>query len=637
MRLPVCLALVVCVSMVGWAQTPAPGPIQGRSGIRPPAATAAAQTRLAVRRVVLYKNGVGFFEHVGRVTGDQDVTVTFTSAQLDDALKSLTALDLGRGRVAGITYNSTAPLPQRLAGLPFTLGDKADLMEFFRSVRGARLEVRQAGAVVRGRLASAEPVAPAYGSAVETTTMLTLVGDHGEVRAIRLDRRASVRLVDDEVSSGVTRYLSLVAEDLRRDERRVTVAARGVGSRESYVSYVAEVPVWKSTYRLLMPTEGRPAPLLQGWAVVDNTVGEDWRDVEMALVAGAPQSFVQRLSQPRYLPRAEVPVSLEANLTPMLHDAGVTGQFGTIRGVARDNHGTVLPGVNVTLELAGTAQFRAVTNSAGEFTMSARPGAYTLVFELAGFGSARRAVSVQAGQVAESNAALEVGQLTESITVTGAAPELDTGSTAFVVAAPDSRTVEEQMALELPQATGQPVGELFEYRISGPVTVRKNESALVPILRSEIAADRVSVWNDGLGTSRPLRAVWLTNTTGLTLDGGTMSNRGRRRVRRRGNHGGARARRPAPGLVRPRSQHGGSGDFRRRPAHFDRAGLGRRTHRRAARNLRTPYLHDAQRRPRRANRRDRASDPARLVTRRRFGARRVVPNRPPVPVGGGGG
>ncbi len=79
------------------------------------------------------------------------------------------------------------------------------------------------------------------------------------------------------------------------------------------------------------------------------------------------------------------------------------------------------------------------------------------------------------------------------------------------------------MALELPQATGQPVGELFEYRISGPVTVRKNESALVPILRSEITADRVSLWNDGLGTLRPLRAVWLTNTTGLTLDGGTVS------------------------------------------------------------------------------------------------------------------
>jgi hypothetical protein len=47
--------------------------------------------QLPVRRVVLYKNGVGFFEHDGRITGDQAITIDFTSSQLDDALQSLTA------------------------------------------------------------------------------------------------------------------------------------------------------------------------------------------------------------------------------------------------------------------------------------------------------------------------------------------------------------------------------------------------------------------------------------------------------------------------------------------------------------------------------------------------------------------
>ncbi len=44
---------------------------------------------LPVRRVVLYKNGVGYFEHLGRVRGNQTVHVDFTSAQLNDVLKSL--------------------------------------------------------------------------------------------------------------------------------------------------------------------------------------------------------------------------------------------------------------------------------------------------------------------------------------------------------------------------------------------------------------------------------------------------------------------------------------------------------------------------------------------------------------------
>jgi hypothetical protein len=63
---------------------------------------------------------------------------------------------------------------------------------------------------------------------------------------------------------------------------------------------------------------------------------------------------------------------------------------------------------------------------------------------------------------------------------------------------------------------------MFEYHLANPVTIRRNESALVPILQTDIHAERVTLWNPGLGT-RPLRAVWLTNSSGLTLDAGTVS------------------------------------------------------------------------------------------------------------------
>ena len=86
------------------------------------------------------------------------------------------------------------------------------------------------------------------------------------------------------------------------------------------MSYVSEVPVWKSTYRLVIPSSGDRAPFLQGWAIVDNTLGEDWTDVELALVAGAPQSFVQQVSQPLYTRRPVVPLPRTALLTPQTHD-----------------------------------------------------------------------------------------------------------------------------------------------------------------------------------------------------------------------------------------------------------------------------------------------------------------------------
>src|SRR6202795_4775286 len=113
--------------------------------------------KLPVRRVVLYKNGVGYFEHLGRVRGSQDVHIDFTSAQLNDVLKSLTVLDLAGGRITGVDYNSEAPLARRLATLRLALGEKPTQAEFLGALRGARLEVRSgASPAVTGKLLSIE-------------------------------------------------------------------------------------------------------------------------------------------------------------------------------------------------------------------------------------------------------------------------------------------------------------------------------------------------------------------------------------------------------------------------------------------------------------------------------------------------
>ena len=68
---------------------------------------------MPVKRVVLYKNGVGYFEHQGTVEGKQDVSVSFTSGQLNDVLKSLTVLDLNGGKISGIGYDAAQATDRR--------------------------------------------------------------------------------------------------------------------------------------------------------------------------------------------------------------------------------------------------------------------------------------------------------------------------------------------------------------------------------------------------------------------------------------------------------------------------------------------------------------------------------------------
>ena len=63
--------------------------------------------------------------------------------------------------------------------------------------------------------------------------------------------------------------------------------------------------------------------------------------------------------------------------------------------------------------------------------------------------------------------------------------------------------------------------DFFEYALAQPVTIHKNESAMVPILQQELPATHVTLWSDSDTT--PLRAIWLENKSSLTLDSGSFS------------------------------------------------------------------------------------------------------------------
>jgi hypothetical protein len=139
-RLFVCALLIAALAAAPRAQQPV--------------TTEPAQ--LPVKRVVLYKSGVGYFEHQGSVTGSVDVSIQFTSNQLNDVLNSLTALDLDNGRISSIGYNSVAPLEQRLAALRVPLGTRPDLIQFYNALRGARVEIRSGATTTTGRLLGIE-------------------------------------------------------------------------------------------------------------------------------------------------------------------------------------------------------------------------------------------------------------------------------------------------------------------------------------------------------------------------------------------------------------------------------------------------------------------------------------------------
>jgi hypothetical protein len=218
----------------------------------------------------------------------------------------------------------------------------------------------------------------------------------------------------------------------------------------------------------VIPNEGKP--LLQGWAIVDNTVGEDWKNVELSLVAGAPQSFVQELSQPYYTRRPVVAMPQNAMITPQTHEA--------------------------TMEEA--KQTPAPPPAASSSPINGR--------------NYDELTQVQNGQ-------MRVG-ITGGI-VSGSGGGVGGGNYKAWAGHTDASVLAQSLEASTTTARTRDLGDLFEYKLQDRVTIRKNQSALVPILQARIDAEKVSVWNPS--ESAVLRALWVDNTSALTLDGGSFN------------------------------------------------------------------------------------------------------------------
>ncbi|MBV8206357.1 MAG: DUF4139 domain-containing protein [Acidobacteria bacterium] len=448
------IAAVLVLSVMAGAQAGAP---------------ANDDVRLPIRKVVLYKNGVGYFEHQGAVRGTRDITIDFTTAQLNDVLKSLTVLDLGHGHVSGISYNSTAPLEQRLRALRLPIGQQPSREGFLNAIRGARVEVKSGAAAVSGRLLGVESrERKLKDDETGNVTIVSVITDEGEMRSFELGPATSLHLLDRSLRDDVSRYLELLGTSRKDDERQMTIAAAGTGERQLLVSYISEVPVWKSTYRLVLPERAGEKTLLQGWAVVDNTIGEDWENVQLSLVAGAPQSFVQQISQPYYTRRPAVPLPSSAMLEPQTHEATMT---------------------NIDEKLLPA------DSAAPPPTVPAAGALQTMNADVTTFAT------VQPGVARSPGAAKYYKWQERTNDMDGTLKKFEDSFRA--------------------SAAAQDVGDLFEYKLTAPITIRKNQSALVPILQSSIDAEPVTLWNSGAGHA--LRAVWITNSSGLTLDSGSFN------------------------------------------------------------------------------------------------------------------
>lgn len=419
----------------------------------------AAEAPLPVRKVVLYKHGMGYIERQGKVSGDATVTFSFRADQMKDLLTSFYAVDLGGGTITSVRYDTAEPLARRLQEILIKVPESAALSQFLPQLKGARISAKVSGEEFAGRVLGLEPFTEsADGRVVRQSHRLVILTDAGAVRSADLANIGELAILDEGLRADVVRLLDLALEGRRADAKRLAVSASGAGERELRVGYLVEMPVWKCSYRLILDPADKDKALLQGWAQAENTSGEDWESVAVSFVAGNPLSFSMDMYTPLYVPRPQVPV-------PGLQNLAV-------------NWGAA-PAPEAAAEPQAFRQ-RAERATEGKMARSMAPA------PAAGFAAQRM-------DMAAVEAEADDAQLASLIETSGGAA-----------------------------AQGAKVGELFSYEPRDPVSIPRGQAALVPIVSKRITGRRVLVYQASF-SPRPVNAWVLANDTDLTFEAGAVT------------------------------------------------------------------------------------------------------------------
>lgn len=398
---------------------------------------------LPINKVVLYKHGVGYFERRGDVDGEATIRLQFKSGEMNDVLKSLTVLDLSGGIISSISYESTKPVERQLEDIAIRLTDKSALTGLLSQVKGARISLKIGSEEITGTITGIEEIKKSRDDTTITTYMLTILEKGQTLKSFDVLEVKSITFLDENIQNDLKHLLEVLITAKKKDSKNLTIYAKGEGRRILLATYVVETPVWKASYRTIL---GDDKPVIQGWALVDNTQDEDWNNVNLTLVAGLPISFIHDLYSPRYKKRPVVEVKEEEAYAPPVLEESV---------------GASMPMEMMDMECEAPPPMAAPKRS------MSRDAAFGGAAVMGRQEARRKSVQVQ------------------------------------------TRTVE--------------VGDLFQYEISNPVTVKRNQSALVPILQTEYEAKRVAVYNREVRDKNPMSALFVKNDTGLTLEGGPMT------------------------------------------------------------------------------------------------------------------
>ncbi|MBM4377468.1 MAG: DUF4139 domain-containing protein [Deltaproteobacteria bacterium] len=475
----------------------------------PRAAFPTTSSGLSLDRVVLYRNGIGYFERRGKLDGNV-LGIKVRKDQINDMLKSLTIVERTTGRALSVSM-PLDPQSWATAALSTLQPGSGSLAGVLDSLRGVNVRLATTQGEVVGRVVMVEesneepdpgverPGAHHPPAPLGRDHKITLIQDQ-VLKIVRLSKVRNVTLEDGDLAMQLHRRLDATAGEGMFQQVEVSIRlTEDVSSHDLVVSYVVEAPMWKPSYRVVLPEKGKGEALLQAWAVVDNVSGEDWNGVSMSLTAGEPLAFRYDLHTPRRVEREDVSGRVHSRRASVAMGESSFDAAPEAPPPAPPPPGAAPPMAASAYDDGGVYDQRAESMASGAPAMRSRPRSKPMAKKAGrGFGAG------------------ETERLAEAEGASGAAP------------APEpSFTFENLRQSTAARTKAASASGLTRFELSNRVTVPDGTSTMVAIINDAVQGEETFLFKPG-GAGQgyevnPYRVVRFKNSTPFVLEPGPIA------------------------------------------------------------------------------------------------------------------
>ncbi|MFW9938050.1 MAG: hypothetical protein ACFFD5_10405 [Candidatus Thorarchaeota archaeon] len=421
-------------------------------------------SKLKVKKVIIFKHGVSYYILEGIVKGFDTLELEFKIDEMDDVLKSLFVLDTSeKGYISSISYDAALDTSQLLKTIMLNIPDRDSLSSLITQIKGANVNMTlRGGKKLLGTIMGIEFEEKFTKQEKITEKILIILQDDGNITKLPFSDFTSFELLNEELKKDLNFFLETVIAGKKKDAKKIKINCESGGSDEMERNiYVSYI---------------RESPI---WKTSYRLImSKQQAEENKCLMSG--WSLIENTTNQDW---DNIELSLIAGMP-------VSFKYEFYRPIFIERPKIRPPTV-----------------------LSAKPSEIEEGLELEKFEDYAMAEAEEMPMAKKSKVRLAASRPPPAPPVGGIGRYQAIMSDADVMDKVKAQT----------KTQTKDLGELFEYNITNPVSIKRKQSALVPILTESIKASRVLLYNKNEHDKNPNACLEVTNNTNLTLERGPVT------------------------------------------------------------------------------------------------------------------